>query len=455
MKTLKKTRQLLMYLLAIVVLLFGTIALVYIAQGYSYDFKSGQIHNSGLVLIDSFPNGASIRLNNTSISNKTPYRYDSSPIGEISINLKKTGFRDWSTKQDVISGEVTFVEYPLLLPDVLSRQSVAQPVRFSSWSVSDDHKKAVATSSTLVQLYLINENGTTSKIYDTTAAKIDSVTISPDSKHALVRQTTLTGLVEQIIIDTSNNQIINLTNEFGFIFNNLQFSPEKSTDLLWLENGLLRKVDTTAHNISAAISTNVSSYSLSKNRIIVSVPGELSSITTTIISMNLSGGDKRNIAAMPADTFGYSALVIHSRSHSYLVLRANSSPNSIYSIYEPDSRNTLPLKLDEKVSIFSASPNQKFLSYLNDTGIHSIDLETGRHYAHDLDTKTISSQQWFDDYHLILHDGKYATLIDFDGYNAQTIVANSVFLLMNPSDSKSVMYLNTSNSLEKVYLEQR
>ncbi len=83
MKKTKKPLQWLMYTLAIGVLIFGTIALVYFAQGYSYDFKSGQIRNSGLVLLDSRPNGASITLNGKSISDKTPYRYDNAAGGDI------------------------------------------------------------------------------------------------------------------------------------------------------------------------------------------------------------------------------------------------------------------------------------------------------------------------------------------------------------------------------------
>ncbi|MFO0862654.1 MAG: PEGA domain-containing protein [Candidatus Saccharibacteria bacterium] len=454
MKKTRKPLQWLMYTIAIGVLIFGTIGLVYFAQGYSYDFKSGQIRNSGLVLIDSHPNGASISLNGKSISDKTPYRYDNATGGDISVNLQKNGYRDWTTKQTVVPGEVTFIEYPLLLPDNLPRQQIAEPVTLSGLNNDFEHKKAVSVSGQK-DVYFITENGTATRIYSAGVNTIDSAEISPDGNRALIRQTNTDSSINQILVSTNGATVINLTAEYGFVFSNLQFSPQNSADLFWLENGLVRKIDTNNKSISSALLSDVISYSLSRDRIIATLPGTIPSLTNMIVSTNLSGSDRYDVAALPADTLGYNAILVHSRFHTYLAVLANSEPKKLYYIYEPLSRNALPFKIADNVTFFSASPKQKFLTYLTTDGIHSIDLETNREYHHALDTKPITAINWFDDYHVILQAGTVGTIIDFDGYNQQVITTNSTPGYLLPNDSKSLLYLDLAKGMEKVFLEAK
>ena len=454
MKKTRKPLQWLMYTLAISVLIFGTISLVYFAQGYSYDFKSGQIRNSGLVLIDSRPNGASIKLNDKPISDKTPYRYDNASAGEITIGLQKTGYRDWFTKQTVVAGEVTFVEYALLLPNELIRQPISEPITLTGLDSDTEHKKAVSVSAQK-DVYAVNNNGVATRIYSAGVNKIDSAKISPDGNRALIQQSNIDTTTNQILVTTNGSSVINLTQQYGSVFPNLQFSPQNSAELYWFDNGLIRKLDANNQSLSSALLSNVISYSLTRDRIIATQPGSLTALTSMIVSTNLSGGDKRDVASLPVDKLGYSGIVIHSRFHTYLAVRSNSNPKSLYYIYEPFNKDALPVKLADNVSFFNSSPNQKFLTYLDKEGIHSIDLETNRKYNHELNTLTISQLNWYDDYHLIVQSGNESSIIDFDGYNQQSIIpnSNSGFLLSN--DSKSILYITVASTVEKVLLESK
>ncbi len=454
MKKSRKPLQWLMYTIAIGVLVFGTIGLVYFAQGYSYDFKSGQIRNSGLVLIDSHPNGASIALNGKSIPDRTPYRYDSAPGGDITVDLQKQGYRDWKTKQKVVPGEVTFIEYPLLLPNTLPRQQINEPITLSGMSSNYEHKKAVSVSGQK-DLYLVLDNGNVTRIYSAGVNTITSAKIAPDGNRALIQQTNTDNSINQILVSTTGGQAINLTAQYGFVFSNLEFSPQNSADLFWLNNGLLRKIDTNNRNISSALLSNVISYSLSRDRIIATLPGSIPELTNMIVSTNLSGNDRYDVAAIPADKLGYSGIIIHSRFHTYLTVLANSEPKNLYYIYEPFSRNALPFKIATGVKLFTSSPNQKFLTYIDANNIYSIDLETTREYRHSLETKQITTLNWYDDYHLILHTASESSIIDFDGYNQHSIMTNTSPDFLLPGDSKSVLYIAPSNIVEKVFLETK
>lgn len=455
MNTLKKTRQLLMYILAVGIVIFGTVVLVFFAQGYNYDFKNGKISNSGLVLLDSHPNGAGISLNGKTITDKTPYRYDGASAGQLSIDLKKSGHRDWHSLQQVVASQVTFVEYPLLLPDILPRQSVSSPVAFSQLSVDRDSKKAAALSNTDSDLYFMNENGSSKKIYSLVSGKILSISISPDGSRVLIRQSS-NGLEEQLLIPTNGDKPTNLTSQFGILFPNLIFSTANSADLFWLDVNKIRKIDTTSRTISSPLLSDVVAFSISQDRIVATIPNStVPDQANTIVNTNLAGSDRHDVVAMPKDIAGYSALVIHSRFHSYLALRANSSPNTLYLILEPNSSSAVPLKLADNIRFFTTNSDQKLLTYVGSDIISSYDLETNRQYSHDLDTVSIKSVQWFDDYHLVLHSATTSALIDFDGFNNQVIAKDMKSQFLLPNDSKSLLYINPYGGLEKVFLEQK
>ena len=104
----KQTQKALTYIFAILAMVLGSIFLVAMAQGYRYDFLTGQIKESGLVLIDSKPNGADIYINGTRDKNATPYRLTNAQLGPMNIELVRPEFRVWKKSLTVEAQQVGF-----------------------------------------------------------------------------------------------------------------------------------------------------------------------------------------------------------------------------------------------------------------------------------------------------------------------------------------------------------
>ena len=142
-KKVTSLRQWIVSITAIIIIVIGTLILVAFAQGYNYDALHNQIYKTGLVLIDSSPNNAEIFLNSKIINKKTPYRYSGAPAGNLVVELKKEGYRDWLKNSVVIPGEVTFVNYSLLLPSVLEQKPINEDIIFSDIVKAENNNKVI------------------------------------------------------------------------------------------------------------------------------------------------------------------------------------------------------------------------------------------------------------------------------------------------------------------------
>src|SRR5260221_190217 len=83
------------YILVAIVIGLGTIIIVYGANGYGINTKTGQIVQNGLLFVDSKPGGAEIYLNNADQHTTSSARLVL-PAGNYTLTLKKPGYRDWS-----------------------------------------------------------------------------------------------------------------------------------------------------------------------------------------------------------------------------------------------------------------------------------------------------------------------------------------------------------------------
>jgi len=103
------------YILIAIVIGLATVIIVYSANGYGINTKTGQIVQNGLVFTDSNPGGAEIYLNGKDKNTKTSARLIL-PAGNYTLTLKKDGYRDWTRKFVLNEQSVARYVYPLLFP---------------------------------------------------------------------------------------------------------------------------------------------------------------------------------------------------------------------------------------------------------------------------------------------------------------------------------------------------
>ena len=103
------------YVLVAIVIGLATVIIVYGANGYGINTKTGQIVQNGLLFADSNPGGSEIYLNGTDKNTKTAARLIL-PAGNYTLTLKKDGYRDWTRQFTLSEQSVARYVYPLLFP---------------------------------------------------------------------------------------------------------------------------------------------------------------------------------------------------------------------------------------------------------------------------------------------------------------------------------------------------
>jgi hypothetical protein len=84
-------------------------AVVFYTAGYRWNAKKGMIERNGTLILDTVPTGASIMLNDQTLSDKTPVTLQNVAPGTYRIRLQRPGYSTWEKTLDVRPERVTFV----------------------------------------------------------------------------------------------------------------------------------------------------------------------------------------------------------------------------------------------------------------------------------------------------------------------------------------------------------
>ncbi len=458
-------RQWIVSITAIIIIVIGTLILVAFAQGYNYDALHNQIYKTGLVLIDSNPNNAEIFLNSKSINKKTPFRYSSAPAGNIGVELKKDGYRDWLKESVVIPGEVTFVNYSILLPSVLGQKQISEDIIFSD-IVQSENKKTFGVSNKSLTIYSLSDEDTIKALYvapqsnnpDTQVIEIYGIQLSSDGQRLLFNQKLSSTAIQTLVLDTSNSKTTNLTQEFGFSFNDLRFNPKNSSELFWLESGVLKKIQISENSISSNIIDSIFQLDVEEDRLMVVKQDPENKQLARLLSYDLSGTNEILINQIEFDPKGYDILFIRSRYAEYLSLiyktdmRAELTKNP----YQKTSGSKSTKQIGLNVSNQSINPNSRFLVYNQNNILRSLDLEFNQDESYEANLLGLQNWQWYDDYHLVIQQNNTVRFLDYDGQNNYllTPINDIVDFGIQPSQ-KSIIPLNNSGKLYKLYLTKK
>lgn len=465
-KKITSLKQWIVSISAIIIIIIGTILLVAFAQGYNYDAFHNQIYKTGLVLIDSNPNNAEILLNSKEIDKKTPYRYSSAPAGNLDVELKKDQYRDWLKRSVVVPGEVTFVNYALLIPSVLEQKQIDPSIIFNDIIHTENNQKTFAFSKNTLSIYSISDDGTTKVVYtpvqtsDPTTQVVDFVNfqLSRDGQRLLFDQKLANATSQTVVLDVSNAKISNLTQEFGFNFSDLRFNPRNSTELFWLEAGVLKKIQINEKNISSNIIDSIFQLDIEEDRLLIIKKDITNTQLVNLYSYDLSGGNETQLHQMELDPKGYDILFVRSRYAEYLslVYRSNSQAELMKNPYQK-TNETRPIRLiGPNVTRQTISPNNRFLVYNQNNTLRMIDLEFNQDDNFGANLSELQSWSWYDDYHLVVRQNNTVRIMDYDGQNNYLLTPISdVADFGIQLNQKSIIPLNSSGNLYKLYLTKK
>lgn len=107
----------------IVVFLAAAPTILFLAQGYGFDWKTGRVTKTGTLVVKTEPRAASVYLNGVEIKN-APLVKRFLPAGEYQIEIKKAGYHSWKKQIRIHEQQVTFLAAP---SDEINLLSTAMP----------------------------------------------------------------------------------------------------------------------------------------------------------------------------------------------------------------------------------------------------------------------------------------------------------------------------------------
>jgi len=441
---LKKITYLSGYLLLTVLIVLSTILLVLFGNGYRFNLKTGEITGGGLIMLKSEPGDAGIYIDSED-TGRTPKRI---PIkaGQYELKLVKAGYRDWVKNIDVERSEVTWVQYPLMVPDDLKTTELplAEPVQ----AFTQSHNRrllAMATIGTNAGVIVVESGKSEPRTVfnlpsDLLAqgAQIEQVSWAQDDDHLLARVRTPTEILYFTFSVSNNTDTHNLTREFSLPLDNLEFSFDNWQELYWLSPQGLRKLDLAGRTVSAILAENVHSFIVSPEALFLVQTKDahqqitrLQDTTPKVLVENLPAAQYR-LAYINFD--GKRLLAIN---------ELGTKQVSIYSSTTDSGQELKPLPNTTATELLP-SPDTRYLLMRDGNQFVTYDFEFSRIYRFSLDLPGLANLNWSDRYHLLGSAGGRTYMFEFDGGNLEPLVGQSGLAAFASNDQSLVYSIGSS-----------
>lgn len=264
------------YVLMAILILLGTIVLVYSASGYGINTKTGDIIQNGLLFVDSKPGGAEIFLNGTDKQSTTSARLVLQ-AGNYSLTLKKEGYLDWQRTIKVRPQMVDRFVYPFLFPSqplsarmktyaalpplvtqspdrhwllVQGASSTAGDVSFEVYDLTNPDKTPTPIALPGSILSKATEPG----------SRLSLVEWADDNRHVLLKRT-YPGGNEFIILDRSKPESsVNLNKIFKINPSQITLRNKKANQVYIYRNNSLSLADVGRQTVATPLLTHVLAF---------------------------------------------------------------------------------------------------------------------------------------------------------------------------------------------------
>ncbi len=446
-----------------VLVILVTVALVFAADGYDIDKRTGEIIHNGLVMVASEPVPADIYINGEPENDATKSKL-SLPMGQYVILLKQDGFYDWSKKISVEGSDVVWLYYPRLIPTEIKTTNIEAFKDVNMASQSPDNKSLLlhesAGDNKLLLFDTVNRESNAVPIIIPIAvlsqqpgvlSQFEVIDWAQDDRTVLLEHTN--GSVKELLLMdiTKPEEATNLSRIFELDMTSLRFVDDSKDKLYAVVNSSLRRIDANAKTISGALIDNVSQYSVD-NGYVAAIHGKKGEIKVSILD-----DDKlMKFTDLKEDATNYIVEISQFDGDRYLALADRTA--GVTNIYQdfariaehPDEKTELTqLKLaDLKYLSFSPGGQLVMAQSGKSFRLYDFEVEVKRAFNTKLEIAKDTEANWIDGFHLSLVDTKSgAYFLDYDGLNSHLINAVDAKLgVFYDEKIEGMFFFNTDKS---------
>lgn len=435
------------YSLTAVAIGLTSVILIYGANGYGINTKTGDIIQHGLLFVDSKPGGAAIYLNGKVQNNTTSARLVL-PAGNYDLAIKKTGYRDWSRKFTLTEQSISRFVYPLLLPVNLSSQNLKTYASAPSLvsESPDKHWLLVQSSAPQSQAIVFDMYDVAKPDQPPAALSLPSALLSGGSGQPELKALEWASNNNQLLLEHdyqggSEFIVFNRADPAASFNVNRTFdvSPtkvslrNKKADQLYIYNqtdSSLALGDVARASLQPLLS-DVLAYKTYGNDLLSYVTAQ------KVVAGQVMARIWENGKTYPLYTFSAGSTYLldadQFQGHWYYVAgsdkadRINIYKDPLSGIKDPQTAKAIPLialpdsgannlALSDKAHFIGVQAGQKFAVY---------DIENQSRYQYDLAAPLTGQMHWMDSYRFIGVSNGSILIIDYDATNQQTLIASS------------------------------
>ena len=454
---LQKYLSILSYMLGVLLLAGSTIFFVALGYGYKYDFKTGQLKKTGIIITNTEPDNARVSLNGKLLKKGTPSKITGLEPGNYNLKIEKPGFITWEKTVTVEPEKVTFANYVKLLPGSPKLETLVRSGQMSNLTSSPDGTNLayVVTNGDKPGLWTYNlSNGLSQRIYpvrNEDLPKADggfsAIAWSHDSGKIYFRLDK-DGYSHMVVDLGDVNNPVSLTDLFKTEFTSLQWSSNDSRELYYTKDGSLFKVNFSERVSSATLFENVISFKPQAGLIYLVAK---TSKGNSFYRFEPEGFNKNEIFQAVPESPSYTIDVVeYNRQTSYNLLVGSTS--TLYRYVTAGAGNPSATVLGTNVTGTTHSFDGRFITYSNSRTLTVRDQEKKVEHAafqsFQSNEDIVDIKWWRDPYHLIVQTSTRSYVMEFDGANSLRL--NSTGPVFYSPATKKFYFIRTSNNQSQI-----
>ena len=464
--TKRKNRHLYIgYFLFGILILLGTVILVYLAYGFGLG-KNGAVYQNGLIYLGSTPNGSNIKVNSTDYG--TTNTRITIQSGQYILSINKAGYRGWQRSIEVDGASVQHFDYPFLLPTKLSPANISTSASLTNLSIQSLDRRWLLLQQT-GSLTTFSEYDLNTKplvkpvnisipngILTTVTAGGDSLKLvqwSEDNKHVLLEHIMPTGNEYILFNIATPADSLNLNKSLNIPVGSQEISLSNQVyNQYYIYNPETKSLfrDSLSEVQLVNVLNGVESFKSYGNNMIIYASNQ-KVVSGQVAIRLLDGKTNYNIRTFPS---GSKYLIdMAQNNNNYFLIAGSTNDGRVY-VYE-NPEQTLQQFPDQPLAPVDILrvPGVNYAKFSADTSkilaengtlIETYDDFANKNYNYSLPSAIDAPQTnvaWMDGERLIFVSNKNVYFIDYDGTNIQKLVSNEPSIL--PVFNQNYEYLYT------------